>query len=94
MRDAYIELALLEYEEKNYDEVIKLCDNALKITDCKKLYINEVFSWDHTVYDLLSLAYYYKGNYKEALKNINKALEITNDERLVKNKNIIKKELE
>lgn len=94
MRDAYIELALLEYEQKNYDEVIKLCDNALKITDCKKLYINEVFSWDHTVYDLLSLAYYYKGNYKEAFKNINKALEITNDERLVKNKNIIKKELD
>ena len=52
-----------------------------------------VFSWDYTVYDLLSLAYYYKGNYKEAFKNINKALEITNDERLVKNKNIIKKEL-
>ena len=93
MRDAYIELAFLEYEQKNYDEVIKLCDNALKITDCKKLYINEVFSWDHTVYDLLSLAYYYKGNYKESFKNINKALEITNDERLVKNKNIIKKEL-
>ena len=47
---------------------------------------NEVFSWDHTVYDLLSLAYY-----KETFKNINKVLEISNDERFVRNKNIKKK---
>ena len=63
---------------------------ALSINKHQKTYINEVFSWDNTVYDLLSIAYFNLGNYKESLDNINKALEYDKDnERLLNNKKIV-----
>lgn len=94
LRDPYVERALLEYQLENYDEVIKYCELALKITTHEKTYINEVFSYDHTIYDLLSIAYFYKDNIPLALKNINTALEISpNEERLKENKKIIENSL-
>lgn len=94
LRDPYMERALIEYELKNWNEVERYIKEALKIEESAKSYINEIFSWNSTPYDLLSLAYYYKGNYKEALNSINKALEISpNDERLLKNKEIIEEKL-
>ena len=90
LRDAYIERALLEYELKNYIDVEKYTKEALKITTHTKSYINEPFSWDHTVYDLLSISMYYQNRLDESLLYINKALEISpNEERLLKNKEII-----
>lgn len=94
LRDPYMERALIEYELNNWYAVEKYICEALKIEKSAKSYINEIFSWNSTPYDLLSLAYYYKGNYKEALNSINKALEISpNDERLLKNKEIIEEKL-
>lgn len=90
LRDPYVEKAILEYEVNNLDEVKKQCLNALKINDKQKSYINEVFSYDHTIYDLLSICYYYEKNYQKSLEYINKALEISKDnERLINNKKII-----
>ena len=90
LRDPYIEMAILEYRLNNWKEVKKYCNKALKIKTHSKSYINEIFSWNHTVYDLLSLAYYNEGKYKLALNNINKALKISpNDDRLKNNKKII-----
>ena len=95
LRDAYIERALLEYTLKNYKDVEKYCLEALKITSHAKTYINEVFSWDHTVYDLLSISTFYQGRKEEALYYVNKALELSpKNERLLKNKEIITKSLE
>lgn len=92
LRDPYMERALIEYEIKNWDEVEKYVNEALKIKESKKSYINEIFSWNYTPYDLLSLCYYYKKDYKKSLDNINKALEYAPcDERLLKNKEIIEK---
>ena len=94
LRDAYLERALLEYQLENYIDVEKYCLEALKITSHAKSYINEPFSWDHTVYDLLSLSTFYQGRKNESLEYINKALEISSkNERLLKNKNIILTEL-
>ena len=94
LRDAYVERAILAYELKNYSEIEKYSLNALKITNHAKSYINEPFSWDHTVYDLLSLSTFYQGRIKESLDYINKALEISpKEERLLKNKDIITNEL-
>ena len=94
LRDPYMERALIEYELNNWDGVEEYVNKALKIEKSTKSYINEIFSHNHTPYDLLSLAYYYKGNYKEALKNINKALEMSpDDERLIKNKELINSKL-
>ena len=92
LRDPYVERAILEYELKNYKEVIKYCNEALKINSHEKTYINEVFSWDNTIYDLLSIAYFYEKEYNLALKNILIAIDMNpKDERLLKNKEIIMK---
>ena len=92
LRDPLIEKALLEYNLNNWNEVIKNCEEALKIDSKYKSYINEQFSWDHTVYDLLSIAYFYTNDLDKALINVNKAVEMKpEDERLIENRNIIKK---
>ena len=99
LRDPFIESALLEYRENNWELVEKYCLMALKIKNHPKTYINEVFSFDHTPYDLLSIATFNLNKYDDSLKYIKKALELNpNDERLQKNLEIIlskaKKELD
>ena len=59
-----------------------------------KTYINELFSYDSTIYDLRSIAYYYLGKYKASLKNIKKAITMEpNNERFISNKKIIEDKL-
>ncbi|MBE6138466.1 MAG: tetratricopeptide repeat protein [Firmicutes bacterium] len=90
LRDPYMEKALLEYSNNNWRSCKYLCLQALEIKAHPKTYINEVFSWDYTVYDLLSICYYYENNIDEALFYINKALEMApKNTRLLKNKQII-----
>lgn len=93
LRDSYIEMALLHYELNNWDEVIKYCNDALKIQTHQKTYINEIFSWNETVYDLLSIAYFNVGDFEKSLENINQALKINDSDRLRKNLEIIKSAL-
>ncbi len=89
LRDPYIERAILEYNLKNYQDVIKYGNESLKITTHAKTYINEVFSWNNTIYDLLSIAYYYLHDKDNALKNVDIALKMEpNDERLKHNKEL------
>ncbi len=90
LRDAYIERAILENQFENWKLVEKYCQKALEIKTHQKSYINEPFSWNHTVYDLLSLSYYYQGDYERALEYINQAIELCpNDDRLLNNKKLI-----
>jgi len=90
LRDPLIERALLEYRENNFSEVKKYCLKALEIKEHPKTYINEIFSWDYTIYDLLSISFYYLNRREEALFYINKAIEISPDnERLINNKKIM-----
>lgn len=94
LRDPYVEMALLEYELKNWTEVEKYCLMALEIKEHAKTYINEVFSWNETVYDLLSLACFYNNKFDEALKYINMALEMNpTDERLLNNLKLIENKI-
>ena len=89
LRDPYVEKAMLEYELENWNEVVKNCNDALKITTHTKCYINETFSFDNTIYDLLSIAYFYLDDIDNAIINIDKALKMEPDnERLLKNKEI------
>ena len=75
-----------------YFHTHKNCLEALKITTHQKTYINETFSFDHTIYDLLSISCFYQGKYQESLDYVNKALEISpNNERLKSNKLLIEK---
>lgn len=90
LRDPYVEMMILQYELENYDKVISNGLLALTINNNPKTYINEPFTYDETVYDLLSIAYFFKKNKEESLKYIDKALEINPyNERILKNKEII-----
>lgn len=93
LRDPYVERALLEYELNNLNETEKYCIEALKIKTHEKTYVNERFSWDETIYELLSIVKYNKKDYDKSLYYINKALEINpNNKRILKNKELIEKE--
>lgn len=90
LRDPYVERAMLEYELNNFKDVKKYCLLALEIKKHTKTYINEPFSWNYTIYDLLSISEFYLGNIESSLKWINKAIEIEpNNKRLINNKKII-----
>lgn len=94
LRDPLIEKAILLYTLKESKEEEKLVKKALKIPVNNKTYINEVFTFDHTAYDLLSLIECDKKNYKKALYYVKKALKISpHNERLQKNYDIILSEV-
>ena len=92
LRDPYVEMAILEYELNNYKNIKKYCLLALNIKNNKKTYINEPFSFDETIYDLLSIASFYLNDIYEALRWCTIAYDINpNNERIKNNKRIIKK---
>ena len=88
LRDPFMERALLEYRQDKWDDVILYCLRALDIESHSKTYINESFSFDNTVYDLLSIAYFNIGNPSKALFYVDKAIDIRSDERLLNNRRI------
>ena len=93
LRDPLIEKAFLGYILKDWSTVITCCEKALKIDFRCKSYINEPFSWDNTVYDLLSLAHFYTGNINKALIYIEKAIDMNpNDNRLIQNKHFFERQ--
>lgn len=90
LRDPYVEMAMLKYNQNEYIDVEYYCKEALKIEKNNKTYINEPFSFDETIYDLLSISLYYLGKIDESIKYVNKALEINpNNDRLLNNKIIL-----
>ena len=94
LRDPYVEMALLEYKLSDWNKVESYCKEALKIIKHEKTYINEPFSWDYTIYDLLSLSCFYQQKFVESLEYINKAIKMSpNNERLLENKQLILKHL-
>ena len=97
LRDPFVERALLEYNQNDFKEVKKYCLKALEIKEHPKTYINEIFSWDYTIYDLLSISYFYENNIEESLKYVDIAINTNTDEdqvdRLLNNKRIIQEKL-
>lgn len=94
LRDPYMEMALLYYRLNNYEKVEKYCLEALKIESHQKTYINEIFSWDYTPYDLLSISEFYLEKYEDSLKNAKIALSMNpKDERLKNNVKIIEEKI-
>ena len=80
---------MLYNKQKKYLESINYLIQALIIKEKPMVYINEIFSWDGTIEDLMSLNYYCLGLYDLAIYYVDKALEFKiNDERLLNNKKI------
>lgn len=94
LRDALVERAILEYELKNYSETEKYCLKALQIRHHPKTYINEPFSWDATLYDLLAISCYYLKKYSYAIFFNDLALELAPTSTRLHNNQIIYKKQE
>lgn len=87
LRDAYVERALLAFELHDWEDATKFCLEAKKIKSHPKTYINELFSFNGTVEDILSLCAYNIKDYENAVKWVDEALKLRpTDERLLKNK--------
>src|SRR5574344_1980362 len=65
LRDPLMEKAILMYQLHDYNICEKLIRKSLKIKINEKSYINEIFTFDHSAYDMLSLIYYDKKEYKK-----------------------------
>ena len=90
LRDPYVERGILEYDLGNYKEASRYLNEALNINKHEKTYINEVFSWDSTIYDMLSICMFNLNRIDESLCYINIAINMNpNNERLLNNKKII-----
>lgn len=96
LRDPFVEMALLYYQLEDYPNVIKYAEMALNIEKNGKSYINEIFSYDETINDLLSIAYFYTNDLDKAILNAEEALKINpknerikNNLEFIKNKKII-----
>ena len=87
LREPYMELAMLLYEEQNWYGVIYLSEAALRIEERPKTYICEASAWGSLPYDLASLGYYYTGAYEKALERVEQALAYSpGDQRLLDNR--------
>jgi len=75
LREAYVELAYIYYEEKEFKKAYDYLKKALEIKDKSKSYINEEFTWNSFIYDLLSICAFNLEYYNEALEYVKKALE-------------------
>lgn len=89
LRDAYVELAKLEYIQQNWNLVSRYGKKALKIKINERSYINEPFTFDETIYDLLSISSFYLGKYNEALNYTKKALKINPENTRIQNNKIL-----
>lgn len=90
LREPYLDLAMLLYEERQWDGVLYFTGCALEITERPRTYISEAAAWGSRPYDLQAVAYFYTGRYEQALEAVKKALCLEPDnERLRNNEQLI-----
>lgn len=90
LREAYVELANIYYDENNYEKVIEYLSLALKIKEKAKTYMTEEFSWNYHIYDLLANSYFYTNDLYKSFYYSYIASSLSNNERLKNNFEIIK----
>ena len=90
LREPYLDLAILLYEDRQWEGVLYFTGCALQITERPRTYISEAGAWGSRPYDLQAVAYFYTGRYEQALEAIKKALCLEPDnERLRNNEQLI-----
>ncbi len=94
LREGYLELAFLEFEQKDYTSCYEHLMKALEIKEKSISYINEVFAWNEYIYDLLSLVCYELGMYEDARNYSLIAISMNDhDERLQNNLKMIEEKI-
>lgn len=95
LREPYVELALLEFDQDNFIAALHMCLEALKIENKSNSYINENYAWDSTIYDICSICYYQIGQLDKALEYSDEAVKHEpNNERLINNNNLFKDKID
>lgn len=94
LREGYIDLALLAYSKKEWETVLAMVKEALKISNRPKTYINEGYCWDSTPYDIASIAAYNLGIYNKALEYAQNAYNLNPCDRIKNNIKLIEKRVE
>lgn len=74
LREPYVDLAHLLYEEEAWDGVLYFTGCALSIKDRPRTYICEAAPWGSLPHDLRSIAFYRTGRIQEALAEARQAL--------------------
>lgn len=69
-RTPYVELMVIYYKQKMYEQVIVYGLKALTIEKRNEHLTEDIWCWDGTIYDYLSLSYYYLEDYDNAIKYI------------------------
>ncbi len=93
LREAYVELASLYYNDKEYEKALELLNKAFLIKEKSKSYINEPFAWNGEIYDLYAVILFYLNKKDIALKYSNIAISLSSNERILNNNKIIKQVL-
>lgn len=75
LREPYMDLAMLLYEQEEWEGVLYFTGCALGITERPRTYICEASSWGSLPYDLRAMAYYHTGRRGEAILAAEAALE-------------------
>ena len=76
LREPYMDLALLLYEDEDWDGVLYFTQCALNIKERPDTYICEAASWGSLPYDLRSIALFNRGRLEESLEAARNALKI------------------
>lgn len=90
MRDPYVEFAQACYEQGDWAMTCFLSEEALKIKEKSRSYVNMGYSWDHTLDDLCAIAAYRLNMLEKSLEHAKNALSYApEDQRLKNNLNLI-----
>lgn len=94
LREPFVDMAKLMYTEQDWEGVVFMCENALKISERPESYICEAESWGYAPYDLASIGYFNTQRYTKSLEMVRKAFELAPyDERIQSNLSIIQAEV-
>jgi len=85
MRDPYIEFAMLGYFRHDWVLTFYLVEEALKIRQRSKTYVNMEYSWDYTPDDLGAISCYWLGMLERSLEHAKAALSHSPDNERLKN---------
>ncbi len=99
LRDPYIECAQMAYRLQDWPTVFWMTQEALKIGERSKTYVNMGYSWDHTPDDLAAIGCYRLGMVERSLIHARAALEkrpedprLQNNIKLIENKILSKQD--
>lgn len=76
LREPYMDLAMLLYQQEAWDGVLYFTNCALAIKERPSSYINEASSWGSLPYDLQAIAYHRTGRVRQAAQAAKAALEM------------------